>query len=434
MDGITIGYIGIMVLLLFLALGTPVYLSLAITGALGIMVLFNFNAALGNLAPLVYDWGTKWTLVTIPLFLLMGSFLFHSHISRDLYESAYKFLGHFPGGLAMATVAACTAFGACCASSLANAAAFGVIAVPEMRKYKYNMELATGTVAAGGTIGVMMPPSIGLIVLGTLTGQSIGELYIAAIIPALVIMLVYWIVIAGHVTLNPSMAPHVPAFSWKERLVSFVRVWPVAAIFLLVLGGIYIGFFTPTEAGAVGCTVSFLFLVARKRLSKQIFVSAINDTIRTTGMIFILFIGASIFSNFLALSGVPANISKSLTELNLPPSLILLLILGIYIPMGCLVDLLSGWMVTVPIFFPVVQALGFNPIWWCILMQLLGELGLITPPVGLNVFVLKGVTDVPLDKIFKGIVPFIIGDFIVFLLLWFFPQISLWLPMLMRGH
>lgn len=432
MTGSMLGYGGIVVLVLLLLSGMPLYLSMGITGFLGIMMLMGFNAALGNLASLTYDWGTKWTLVTIPLFVLMGHFLFHSRISQDLYEAAHKLVGHLPGGLAISTVAACTAFGACSASSLANAAAMGVIAVPEMRRYKYDIELATGTVAAGGTIGVMMPPSIGLIVLGTLTGQSIGKLFIAGILPALLMMAVYSATIVVQVKLDPNLALPVRAFSWSERGTSLLRVWPVITIFFLILGGMYAGVFTATEAGAVGCFASFLFLASKKRLTRQTVISSLTDTIRTCSMIFFLFIGAAIFSNFLALTRLPVDLAQSLISFNAPPDLMLWLILSLYIPLGCIIDLLSGWMLTVPIFYPVIEALGINPILFCILMQLFGELGLITPPVGLNVFVINAVTDVPLERIFRGIVPFVVADLITAVILWAAPPISLWLPSLMR--
>jgi len=430
-----LGYMGILILLLLIFLGVPIYLSLAFTGVVGIIILMNLDAALVTLVSLADYWGCNWLMVTIPLFILMGEFAYHSGTSRDLYEAAHRFLGHLPGGLGMATTAACTAFGAVSGSSLANAGAMGVIAVPEMRRHGYDDALASGTVAAGGTIGVMMPPSVALIVLGAITGQSVGRLFIAGIIPALLMMAVFMMTIAVRVKLNPRLAPSVRHFSLKERLASLSGIWPILLIFVVVIGGIYIGFFTPTEAAAVGCFASFVFLVSRRRLTRKALISSLTDTIRISAMIFLLFIGANTFGNFLTLTGLPFAFCEWLEAMSVSPHVILWAILLFYVPLGCIMDLLSGWMVTLPIFYPIIESLGFNMIWFLILVEMTGELGLITPPVGLNVYVLRGVIDVPISTIFRGVAVFCLADFIVTVIIWAFPQICLWLPsMAMATH
>lgn len=432
MSNEVMGYAGILVLIAFLAFGLPVYLSLAMTGVLGLVATSNVEVAQATVVAMAYQWGTSWPMIVIPLFILMGEFGFHSGISRDLYECAHRFIGHLRGGLAMATVMACTAFGAMSASSLANSATMGIIALPEMERHKYDRGLASGAVAAGGTIGIMMPPSTGLIILGMITGQSIGTLFIAGIVPALLMMVAYMITIRIVVQMNPTLAPPASPCSWKDRFASLRAIGPVIAIIVVVIGGMNAGTFTATEAGAVGAFATFAFLLTRRRLSRETLKKALASTVQTSAMIFMLFIGASIFGTFIALTGLPMNLAQWLVGLPVSRYVILAAVLLFYIPIGCFMDLLSAWMITLPIIYPIIQTLGFDLIWFLILMQVVGELGMITPPVGLNVYVVQGVSGIPMPEIFRGVMPYFFADGVVLMLLALFPAITLTLPNLVK--
>jgi len=425
MSASLVGYIGIVVALMLMALGVPIYLCLGITGFIGMTYILGVNAALANLAGLPYEWGSNWVLTTIPLFILMGNFAFHSGIIASLYEAAHKFLGHLPGGLGMATVAACAGFAAMSGSSLANAGAISKVALPEMGRYNYDRVLSASTVAAGGTIGVMIPPSTGFIVIGAITSLSIGRLFIAGLVPGLLMMLSFMTVIFVLVRRKPELAPPIAPFPWKERLACLHKVWTVALVFLLVMGGLYVGIFTPTEAGAVGAFSAFLVALFQRRLTRKVLTDSGVDTGRTTAMIFAILIGAAIFGNFLMLTGLPADIAQWVVSLPVPPRIIVALMLLTYIPLGCVMEMLAGIVITLPIYYPIVQALGFNGIWFAVLVELMGEIGLLTPPVGLNVFVITGATGLPVEKIFKGIVPFILADLVLVVIIFSFPQICL---------
>lgn len=431
MSNAIIGYLGIVFMVVLMFAGMPIYLAMLVSGAVGLIIISNLGVAQSTIASMSYQWSTNWILICIPLFILMGEFASSSGISRELFDVAQRFVGHFRGGLAMATTIACTAFGAISGSSLANAGTMGVIAIPEMERYKYDKSLAAGTVAAGGTIGVMIPPSTGLIILGLITMQSIGALFIAAILPGLLLMATFIVTIAVIVRIKPSLAPPAAHYSWRDRFNAMWGMGPVIIIFVIVIGGMYAGVFTATEAAAIGTFFTFIFVLLRRRLTKKALNSALMETVKTSAMIFVLFIGANTFGNFMALTGLPVSLAEWLISLKVSPYLILGIILFFYIPVGCFMDLLSAWMVTLPIFYPIIQQLGFNIIWFLIMMQVVGELGMITPPVGLNVFVVQGITKLPLSKIFAGTVPFYVADMVALLLIFFFPQIPLFLPGLM---
>ena len=333
----------------------------------------------------------------------------------------------------MATILACTAFAAISGSSLATSATMGTVALPEMKRYKYDPKLATGSVAAGGTLGILIPPSVVLVLYGVYTQQSIGKLLIAGIFPGLLLSFLYIITTSIHCRLNPNLAPPGPKATSKERLMALKDVWPILVLFVVMMGGIYTGIFTPTEAGAAGAFGAFLFVLCKRRLTPQNLLTSLLETGRTTAMIFCIVIGADIFGYFLAVTRIPYELAGIATVLPLPPHVILLFILVMYLGLGCFMDALAMMIITVPIVFPVIMALGFDPIWFGVIIVLVMEMGMITPPVGMNVYVISGVAkDVPLFTIFRGIVPYLGALMVGTAILVAFPQIALYLPGLMR--
>ena len=428
--------VGIMCLLLFFILvflGMPIGFSFAIVGFLGFIAIRNLNQALSLLGLIPYSWCSGYMLVVIPLFVLMGQFAFHSGISGDLYAAGYKWVGKQPGGLALATQLACTGFAACSGSSLASAATMGVVSLPEMKKYKYSPRLATACVAAGGTLGILIPPSIIFIIYGLITETSIGKLFIAGILPGLLLSVLFMVLIYFMCRRNPKLGPSGPNFSWKEKFSSLWGVWGMLVLFVLVIGGIYFGVFTPTEAGAIGAFGAFLITIIRRKLTWNVLITTLKSTVQTTAMIFMIVIGAQIFNSFLALSGVPAMIADWLANLPMPRYAVLSAILLIYVPLGMVMDALPMILLTLPTLFPVVVGLGFDPILFGVLVVLMCELANISPPMGMNLYIVKGVAkEVPIEQIILGIVPFAILMIAFIAVLITFPQISLFLPGLMR--
>jgi C4-dicarboxylate transporter DctM subunit len=433
MDPLTVGYIGIGVLILLLFSGIPIGVAMGVTGVAGMLLVSGPQAALGLMERIPYDNTANYTLSVVPLFILMGSFCFYAGISQDLYRALYRWIGHFRGGLAMATVAACAGFAAVSGSSLATAATMGTVALPEMKKYKYDDRLATGSVAAGGTMGILIPPSIILILYGVITEQSIGKLFLAGFIPGVLEAVFYMITIHLLVLWNPASGPRGPRTTLSEKLFSVKDVWIVLALFLLVIGGIYLGVFSPTEAGGIGAFGALLFAMGRGRLRWKNFFGSLLETGRTSAMIFIIVIGATLLGAFLAVTRVPYELADTVAALPINRYTILILIIIVYILLGMIMDSMAMVLLTVPIFFPVITALNFDPIWFGIIIVRVTEIGQITPPVGINVFVLKGVApEVPIETIFKGIMPFFIADLFHVALLVAVPQISLFLPSLLK--
>lgn len=432
MSGLPIGIIGIVFMLLFMFSGIPVAFCFFIVGFLGIWLVRGLDVGIAVLSILPYEWARNYHFMAIPLFVLMGYFAYRAGITEELYAGARNWVGHVPGGLAMSTVVACTGFAACSGSSTAGAATMGTIALPEMERYGYDRKLATGCVAAGGTIGSMIPPSLGFIILGIIMEVSISKLFIAGIFPGLLESFSYMAIIFLLVKMKPKLAPLVPAAGWKQRFTSLRGIWGMLALFILVMGGIFLGIFTPTEGGAVGACGAFLIALFRGKLTRANFVGALLDTGKVTCMIFLIFIGAMVFGNFMAFCGVPMALCKWVTSLDIPPIAVFIAIISVYIPFGCIMDVTSVTLLTIPIFLPVLQALNINLIWFAVCKLRTAELAAITPPVGLNVYVLDGVTNVPLEDIFKGVTPFIIMDLINLSILIAFPQISLFIPSLMR--
>ncbi len=434
MSPITISVIGIAAFLFLVFLGMPIGFAFAFVGFIGLTLIRGLLPGLAILGQAPYFWASTYTLVCVPLFVLMGQFAFHSGISRDLYDSAHKWVGRAPGGLALATTVACTGFAACTGSSLASAATMGTLALPEMKRANYSPRLATGCVAAGGTLGILIPPSVIFIIYGFMTEQSIARLFIAGIFPGLMLSLLFLVLIFAMCKRNPKLGPATPPSSWRDRLVSLKGVWGMVILFLLVMGGLYFGIFSPSEAGAAGAFGAFLFILSRRRLSKAAFFSSLTDSLRVTCFALTILIGAMIFSAFLVHSGLPTWLSSWVTSLQLPPHLVIVCILLLYIPLGMLMDALPMILLTLPIVFPIVVNLGFDPIWFGVLIVVMSEAALISPPVGMNVYVIKGVAgDVPLEEIFRGALPFFIVLLLGVAILVVFPQISLFLPHLMKG-
>jgi len=429
----TVGIIGICFLFVLIFSRMPIGFVMAAVGFVGFGSLVSFDAALNLLARDVFDVFGSYSLTVIPLFVFMGQLAFHSGISSRLFDAAYKFIGHLPGGLAMATIGACAGFSAICGSTNATAATMAAAALPEMKRYDYKPGLATGVVAAGGSLGILIPPSVIFIVYGIMTQQSIGKLFVAGILPGILLTLLFAATIALWVTLKPDLAPRGPRFTGREKLTSLSGLGETLLLFVIIMGGLFVGFFTPTEAGAVGAFSTLAIAVFRKQIDWRGFVTALRETTRITCMILVIVTGATVFGHFLAVTRIPFEIAGWIAGFDLPPWMIMMFIILTYLVGGCLIDSLALIMLTVPIFFPVVLHLGFDPIWFRVVIVLITQIGVITPPVGINVYVVSGVArDVPLDVIFRGVVPLLLALVIGTLLLIPFPWIALYLPSLMK--
>ena len=429
-----IGFIAVFFLVL---LRIPIAFAMGLVGMIGFAYETNFRASISMVARLIIDTSQDYGLSVVPLFILMGLFVNKGGISRELYQVSNAFLGHFRGGLSMATIVACGGFAAICGSSLATAATMSKVAMPEMRKYGYADSLSTASIAAGGTLGILIPPSVILVIYGLLTETSIGKLFIAGIIPGFLGVLLYLLAVRISVARNPEAGPAGPRSSWPERLSALKNVWAVLLLFGLVIGGLYgaLDFwplhlaFSPTEAAGMGAAGAFLIALARGSLNWSAMREVLTETTLTTASLFSVLIGAWIFSNFVNLAGLPEGLLGFVTDMNLEPWAVMAVIILIYILLGCIFESLSMLLLTVPIFFPLVTSLGFDPIWFGIVVVVVVEISLITPPVGLNVFVLKGVVgDVSTGTIFKGVTPFWLVDILRLALLLLFPALVLFLP------
>jgi len=424
--------VGLLILLLLFSQGVHIAFAFAIVGALGVVVLKGPAAALALLGNTPYDYATSSALLAIPLFILMGQFVYVSGISQELFNTAYKLAGRLHGGLALATNIAGTIFGACCGVSMAACATFGTIAYPEMIKHKYDPKLATGCIAAGGCLSDLIPPSNAFILFGVLTSTSIGALFIAGIVPGLVLSALNLVIIYIICKRNPQKGPPGESYSFKEVLRSSYSVLWVLALFVLVIGGLFAGIFTPTEAGSIGALGAFIIAIARRKLNYSGLASVLTNSITTTCFILTIIIGAMIFSKFLAICGLSAALGNWIETLTISRHIIMISILLLYVVLGMFMDVLSMILLTIPIVFPLVTSLGFDPVWFGVMLTLVGEMGLLTPPVGMNVFVVSGVTKVPVGDVFRGIVPFVGMIAICMVFMYIFPQISLFLPSIMR--
>jgi len=432
-DPVMVGILGSCFLLFLLIIGLPIAYSLMVVGFLGISLLASIKAALPLVARTVYESASYYPYTIIPLFIVMGSYAEISGISSDLYNTFDKWLRRLPGGLGMATIASIAGFSAISGSSVASSAAFGKVAYPEMRRFNYSPRLASGVVAAGATIDFLIPPSLGFVIFGMLTEQSIGKLLISGMIPGLMLAGAFMGILYVWVKFNPNSALKSPeAVPWKEKLSALKGIWETIVIFLLVIGGIYTGLFTPNEAAGIGATLIFLMAIVKKKLTPGILMSSLFEALRVSVMVLFLVAGANVFSYFLALSTIPMKVSTWIVGLAVSKYVILTIIVLIYILLGCFLDAISMMILTLPVIFPVVLNLGFDPIWFGVVCVLMMGAGLITPPVGLCVFTVASIAkDAPLEEVFKGALPFLIAILFVTFLITLYPQIALFLPGMM---
>ena len=420
---------GFAVLFALMLMRVPVGMAMGLVGVTGFGYLTGLQPALKLIGQSSMRTVTDYTFGVIPMFLLMGAFVTTSGMSRELFRAAHTFLGHLRGGLGFATILACAGFAAISGSSVATAATFSTVAYPEMRRHNYPQSFATGVIAAGGTLGAMFPPSTVLAVYGVITEQDIGKLFIAGIMPGLLAVTMYLITIALIGMARPDFLPTGVKASWDERLAAVKDVWAPLLLFVFVIGGLYGGLFTPTEAGGMGAGGAFIIGVARRRLGREEIRLSLLQATRTAAAVFTVLIGALIFGYFLTITQVPQKLTEFLVGLGLGSYGVLALIMAMYLILGCLMDAMAMVILTVPIVFPVIKELGFDPIWFGVIIVMTVELGLIHPPVGMVVFVIKSVVgDVKFSTIFKGVIPFIITDFLRLLILIAFPIIALWLP------
>jgi C4-dicarboxylate transporter DctM subunit len=434
MSTMMIGVIGIVVMLVLLLLKVPVGAAMAVVGFAGFVYLSDINGALGVLATSPFSTMASYSMSVVPLFVLMGMFVFYAGITRQVFSAAYSWLGRLPGGLAIATIGGCAAFAAVCGSSVATSATMCTVALPEMKRCNYDSALATGTLAAGGTIGILIPPSLNFVVYGIVAEQSIGKLFLGGIIPGIIQSILFMATIYILCRRNPLLGPAGPSTSWSNKLSSLRYVWPVLALFLLVMGGIYGGIFTPTEAAAVGAFGAFLLIVGNRMLNRQTLTDSLLATGQTTAMVMFIMVGAMIFNYFLAITKIPIEMARLASALAIDRYLILAVIMFVFIALGCVMDVLAMIMLVVPLILPVITALGFDPIWFGVVLCVICEMGLITPPVGLNVYVIAGMAkDVPMFTVFRGIMPFLYADVVLLCILTVFPQVAMLLPDLMMG-
>jgi C4-dicarboxylate transporter DctM subunit len=433
LDPIVAGYAGIGLLIVMLFSGMPVGVVMALVGFLGIAYVTGINPALTSIGTTPYSTAASYSMSVVPLFILMGAFTYYAGMTKELYDTAQSWLGRLPGGLALATIGASAAFAAVSGSSVAATATIGMVALPEMKKYKYGDMLSTASIAAGGGLAIMIPPSTVLVIYGILTETSIGKLLLAGFVPGIILSLLYMLAIYIWCLIDPQIGPKGPKTTFIQKIKSFKDTWAVFGLFVLVMGGLYAGLFTPTEGAGIGAFGAFAIGLIRRRLKWKGFVDSLKETMETSAMVFVILIGANIFGYFLTVSRVPNELSAVILNLEVSPNIIMVVILLIYLFLGCIMSSLAMIVLTIPIFFPIVVALGFDPIWFGIIIVLVVEMGQLTPPVGINVYIIHGIAKtVPMYTIFKGIVPFLFAQFVLTALLMAWPQIATFVPSMMK--
>jgi tripartite ATP-independent transporter DctM subunit len=429
MSPTTTAILGLIILFVLMALRMPVSFAMILAGFLGNAYLISTDASIYMLATNVWGQLSSYGLSVIPLFVLMGQIAFHSGMTERLYDAAYKWVGRLPGGLAGTTVISSAGFAAICGSNSATTATMGTIALPEMKRYNYDPALSTGSVAIGGTLGVVIPPSVVLIIIAVQTEQSITQLFVASIVPGvfltgLFLATVFWLCLR-----NTSLGPPGPKAGMREKWISLLGAVEVMVLFLMVIGGLYAGWFTPTESGAAGSFGALMIGLARRKLSKKAFTKAVAETIRISAMVVLLITGAVMFGKFLTVTRLPFELADWVVSLNVPRVVILFVVLLIYLVGGCAMDALGFLVVTIPIFFPLAKALGFDPVWYTVVITLVTTMGAVTPPVGVNVYIVSGLApDIPIATIFKGVSIFLVAYVICLALLIIFPEMALYLP------
>jgi C4-dicarboxylate transporter DctM subunit len=428
-DSSFMGLLGVAVLFAILAAGVPIGVALGLVGMGGLALMLGLEPALIKASVILFDTLSRYELGVLPLFLLMAHFCFAANASRDFFDAAARMIGHRRGGLALASIGGCAGFGTISGSSLATAATIGLVALPEMRKRGYSDELATGSVAAGGTLGQMVPPSGALIVFGIIAEQSIGKLFTAAIVPAITQVLLYCAVIVIVCRLKPSIAPPSERATWAERRAALLRIVDIGVLISIVIGGIALGWFTPPEAASVGAVGALLLCAWRKRLTWAAVGKALRETLQTSGMIYVVIIGALIFSVFISLTGIAEQVSQLLASVSDSRTVSLLVMAALLLLLGSVLDGLALMLLATPILLPIIQHMGLSPIWFGIFLVRAMEIGFVHPPIGMNLFVIHGIApDVPIGRIFRGVLPFLAADFVHLLLLIFVPALVLALP------
>jgi len=424
-----IGFVALFVLLLF---RVPIGFGMILVGVAGFAYLTGWGPALSMAGQLAYDTTLSYSLTVVPLFVLMGNLVTQSGLSHELYRASYAMVGHLRGGLAFATLISCAGFSSISGSSLATAATMSKVAMPSMRQYGYADSIAAGTIAAGGTLGILIPPSIILVLYGIMTETDIGQLFAAGIVPGLLGLGLYMSAVWLITTVRPRLGPRGERWAWGDRWRAMRGVWGVLVLFILVMGGIYFGIFTPTEAAGIGASGAFFFALLRRALTWAILRKVLLDSAATSAMIFVILIGALMFSNFVNVAGLPRDLTDWLSGLEVSPLTVMLGMLAIYLVLGAILETMSMMLLTLPVFFPLVTGLGFDPVWFGVVLVTIMEIGLVTPPIGLNVFVLNAtLPGVPTSKIFAGVTPFLIADIVRLILMLMFPWLVLFLPSLM---
>jgi tripartite ATP-independent transporter DctM subunit len=427
------GLAGLAAFLVLAFLRVPMAFAMGIVGFFGFAYKVNFSAAAAMIAQTTYETGLAYTLSVIPLFILMGNFVVRARMSEELYHAAYTFLGHRRGGLAMSTIVACAGFGAICGSSIATAATFSKVAYPPMRKYGYKDVLAAGSIAAGGTLGILIPPSTIMVIYGIMTETNIGKLFAAGIIPGLVATALLCLAVEWMTWRDPRAGPPGERSSWAERLGALKRVWAVLALFALVIGGIYLGWFTATEGAGIGAGGAFAFALARRALPWKVLAEVLTESVRTTSMLFMILIGALIFANFVNYTTMPADLKDFALRFKDTPWMAIAAICLIYVVLGTAMEELSMILLTVPLFFPVVTALGYDPVWFGIVIVIVVQIGLISPPVGMNIFVVKNLLrNISIGTVFRGVIPFNVALVALLAIIVAWPQLATFLPRFMK--
>lgn len=441
MSSVTIGFLVGGLTLVLLALRVHIGMAMLLGGSIGYIAVSGFDPLMSYLKNLAYGRFSVYDLSVVPLFLLMGNIASHGGLSRRLFQATNAFLGHYRGGVAMSAIGACAGFGAICGSSLATAATMGKVALPELRRSNYSPSLATGALAAGGTLGILIPPSVVLVIYAILAEQNVAAMFMAALIPGLIAMFGYMITVAIVVRLVPGSGPASAPMPWRDRLAAVAKVWPIVTVFVIVIGGIYGGVFTPTEAAAIGTIATTVLAIISREMNLRSFISAALGATEATAMIFLILLGADVLNAFLALSQMPQALAEWVLGSGMSPMMVLIGIILVYLLLGCVMDSLSMILLTIPIFLPIVMGLDFwglgptdKAIWFGILALMVVEIGLITPPVGMNVFIINSIAkDVPMRETFRGVLPFLASDGVRIVLLALFPGLSLWLVHALGG-
>lgn len=432
MTPLATGAIGFVIMLILKGMRSPIGVGLGIVGFFGVWHLKGFDTALFVASSAPVETLSRFTLAVFPLFILMGTFAVHAGLAEGLYKGANALVGHRRGGLAIASIVGCGGFAAVNGSSLSTAATMTKLAVPQMLRYGYDVRLATGAVAAGGTLGIMIPPSLGMIVYAVLTETSIGKLFAAGIVPGILAVILYCLVISIWTRRNPDIAPRSPKLPWKKRINAMTQMWGIVLLFGVVMGGIFLGIFSPTEGGAVGAFGALMIGILTRKISWPILVSSVREAVELTAMIMLIIVGISIFEFFISSAHFPQEMAKFILSFDAPRELVMLGIIAFLIVLGAFMEVIAIIFITTPFIFPIIVDLGYDPIWWGIIMIMVGEFGVVTPPVGMNVFVVaKMVPEAKITDVFRGIMPFLIGDVVRLILVIVFPAIALWLPNLL---